>query len=168
MSSETSNSRRSAEPDTDRQAQRARLLLEEKIATLEARIATLEAEQESNRNLKVDFKLQLQDIQDKDALIKELQAATKQDRPISAGDMQGFDALKVAHAQLEEEHEELYTLSRGQVEQLAQLQQSLKILEERNQQLEDHDDILTHQNQQLEDTTKAILRQLDKLLACWI
>ena len=122
MSSKTPTPRRSAEPHTDRQAERRRLLLKEKIATLEADLAraqeSLAQARESNANLMVDFKLQLREIHEKDALIEELQTATKLDRPTNTGDVQRLEALQAELAQAVEEKDSLKTSLEARLEEI--------------------------------------------------
>lgn len=139
MSSKTPTPNRPAELDTDRQAERRRLLLEERIATLEADLAraqeNLAQERESNLTLKVDFKLQLREIQEKDALIEELQTATILDRPSSAGDEQSLEALQAELAQAEEEKGSLKASLEVRLEEIREKDQTISALQAQE---EDH------------------------------
>ena len=96
MSSKTTIPKDLGGPETDRQADRERLLLKARNTTLETRNTTLAAEkatlEEELETLRVDSALQLQDIQDKDAIIEKLRTTTNLTQLSIVGDVQDSEA----------------------------------------------------------------------------
>ena len=98
MSPQTPTTSRSAEPDAVQQAERGRLLLEKRIARIEASNAALVKELEESG---VDSDLQLRQ---KDAIIAELRAATILSRTSIVGDVQNLEGLQAKLAQAHEDN----------------------------------------------------------------
>ena len=112
-------------------------MLEEKIATLEADLAraqeSLAQARESNANLKVDFKLQLREIHEKDTLIEELQTATNLDRPTNTGDVQSLEALQAGLEQAVEEKDSLKASLEARLEEIREKDKIIGALQAREE-----------------------------------
>ena len=185
MSSKTPISKDLGGSETDRQADRERLLLRARITTLEARITTLEAGratlaaekatlEEESETLRVDSALQLQDIQDKDAIIERLRTSTNLTQPSIAGVAQDPERAEAKLAQevkssLMADLEANTKIIRESHEVIESLQKTIQRLERdrpiKERQLQDSNDVLKDQNQQLEVLTNALLKRLETILA---
>ena len=172
MSSKTPIPKGLGEPETDRKADRERLLLKARIATLEAGRATLEEEVET---LRVDSALQLQDIQKKDAMIEELRTTTNLTRSGIVADVQDSDRLVEKRVQelkvgimadLEARSKEVQERDEI-IEGLRKTNQNLQLNHantEQIEQLQRQNDIVEDKFQEAERLANTVLKRMDTLL----
>ena len=143
MSSETPLATALGEPQMGRQAEKERLVLKARIATLERRCASLEAEIREIEDLRAESLIELQE---KDSTILDLRKNANQNRPI------GVDHGLTAKVRAELDASGKTIKEKDEV--IRELQKKVQTFRG-----------LKEQNEELHDLTKSLLRGLENLLA---